>query len=42
MSNAYIKNEHWTFFARQKLKKGKQLALLTEKYICIDLNFACE
>ena len=27
MSNAYIKNEHWTFFAKQNRKKGKTVEI---------------
>ena len=30
--------EPWTFFAKPKQKKEKQLARLTEKYICIDFE----
>ena len=33
--------EPWTFFTKQN-RKGKQLAILTEKYICIDFEFACK
>ena len=36
MSNAYIKKEHWTFFARQNRKKEKQWQLVwTSEFVLI-------